>query len=98
MVHSRVSRGSYLNCGRDFLLARHSFVYIVSLGSEGSRRAQSTSKKHLVFLCYSLTKIFDVLLFYVQTYYSSKLGIPKDTSLESKVQCCAHLCLNCLAT
>ena len=93
-----MSHGSYLNCGRDFLLAWDLFVYIVSLGNEDSCREWSTSKKRFVFLCYSVTKILDVLLFYVQTYYSSKLGIPKDTSLEFKVQHCAHLCLNSLAT
>ena len=37
MVRSRMSHGSYLNCGRG--LARYSFVYIVSMGSEDSHRA-----------------------------------------------------------
>ena len=94
MVWSHMSPGSYLNCGRDFPLAQDPFVRIVSLGSKDSRRAWSAIKKHLMFLCYRLTKTFDVSLFSTQTHYSSKFGIAKETSLESKVQCCARLCPN----
>ena len=98
MLWSHISPGSYLDCGRDFPLAQNPFVRIVSLGSKDSQRAWSTIKKQFMILCYMLTKTFDVLPFSIQTHYSSKLGIPKETSLESKVQCCARLFHNSPAT
>jgi len=45
-----------------------------------------------MFLCYRLTKTFDVLPFSIQTHYSSKVGIPKETSLEFKYSV-VHVCV-----